>query len=71
MNLVNPDLIEVLERALAIAAEVALRDPEKLPIFDRIDRELQAARAQLALRDINDPISRARELLKIKQLQTL
>lgn len=50
--------IERLERALALAAYVVVLDgPIAAPLFDRLERELAAARAA------GDTVSRARALL--------
>lgn len=67
MNTVNPDLVGDLERALETAAQIVERDPAALPIFERIDRELTAVRAELKLREINDPVTRARELSRLRK----
>lgn len=56
MNVIS---IERLERALAIAAYVVVLDgPVAAPLFDRLERELAAARAT------NDSVSRATALLE-------
>lgn len=67
MNTVNPDLVGELERALETAALIVERDAAALPIFERIDRELTAVRAELRLREINDPVTRARELSRLRK----
>jgi hypothetical protein len=51
--------VERLERALAIAAYIVVLDgPVAAPIFDRLERELQNARAS------QDSVARARQLLE-------
>lgn len=52
-----------LENALGIAAQAAEHDLRALPIFDRIEAELKAAKAALA----SDPIERIRALRELKE----
>lgn len=58
MNGVSPARIARLERCHEIAAECASENPELIPVFQRIEQELGAARTAL----INDPIARARRI---------
>jgi hypothetical protein len=63
MKMVNvphqPVTIERLERALAVAAYIVTRDgPKAVPIFERLERELAAMRAD------QDAIGRAKKLLE-------
>ncbi len=55
------------ERALGIMAEVVARDLAALPIFERIDREWRAARETVALRDRDDPVEKARALVRLRK----
>ena len=48
-HIVNPAFLARLERALMIAARAVEHDPAALPIFERIDRELEAASRAAAL----------------------
>lgn len=64
---VTADLIPDLERCVEITALVAARDEAALQIFARVDRELRQARSIQALVKINDPIKRAREMLRIRR----
>lgn len=61
---INAAQVARLERALMIAAMAVDHDAEALPIFERIDRELEAARAVVAARAGQSPIERARALMK-------
>lgn len=56
--------VQRLERALLSAARAVDHDPEALPIFERIDRELKAARMIEAARKIDSPVERARAMLE-------
>ncbi|MBW7056450.1 hypothetical protein KY389_07035 [Paracoccus bogoriensis] len=56
-HLVNPSSVARLERALD-------HDPAALPIFERIERELEAARALMMARKAPSPVERARALLR-------
>lgn len=47
---INPAFVARLERALLIAARAVDYDPGALPIFERIDRELEAARVLVQAR---------------------
>lgn len=66
-HLSSPSLIEQLERALHIMAEVVARDIRALPIFERIDRELAAAQSTVALRGEDDPVAKARALARLRK----
>lgn len=58
--------IERLERALAIAAYVVVLDgPVAAPLFNRLERELEKARAT------DDSVSRARALLERYQTRMI
>lgn len=61
---VSPAFVARLERALMIAARAVDHDAQALPIFERIDRELEAARLMVAAREMDSPVERARALLK-------
>lgn len=52
-----------LERALVILARVVERDEAALPVFARIDRELDAARMLADAERKGNPIERARALV--------
>ena len=55
----EPVTIERLERALAIAARVVMLDgPIAVPLFERLERELAAMRAD------QDAVGRAKKLLE-------
>lgn len=66
-HIASPTLLQDLERALGIMAEVVARDLAALPIFERIDREWRAARETVALRDRDDPIEKARALVRLRK----
>lgn len=66
-HIASPSLLDQLERALVTMAEVVARDIAALPIFERIDRELTAASASVALRSKNDPIEKARALARLRK----
>lgn len=61
---VNQAFVARLERALMTVARAVDYDPEALPIFERIDRELKAARIMLNARLLDSPVERARALLR-------
>jgi hypothetical protein len=55
----EPITIERLERALAVAAYIVTLDgPKAVPIFERLERELAAMRAD------QDAVGRAKKLLE-------
>ncbi|OOY20852.1 hypothetical protein BMI86_10115 [Thioclava sp. DLFJ5-1] len=54
-------MVKRLEAALMTIAEVCDTDPAALPIFERIERELVAAQAEIE----SDPIARARARLRL------
>lgn len=56
-----------LERALLIVARVVERDSAALPVFSRIDQELESARMVATAARTKDPIAHARALLKARQ----
>ncbi|MDK8871612.1 hypothetical protein [Paracoccus sp. SSJ] len=56
-----------LERAHLIAARVVVQDAAALPIFERLDAELQAARAALTARKLNNPVAYARALVHARK----
>ena len=66
-HITSPTLLQDLERALGIMAEVVARDLAALPIFERIDREWRAARETVALRDRDDPVEKARALVRLRK----
>ena len=59
---VNAAWLARLERALLIAARAVAHNPAAIPIFERVDAEITAARAEIEARRINDPIAKARAL---------
>ncbi|SEN87960.1 hypothetical protein SAMN04489859_102059 [Paracoccus alcaliphilus] len=59
--------ISRIERALLITARVVAHNAAALPIFERLDTELQAARAELAARHTDDPLARARALAQLRR----
>ncbi|UFM64200.1 hypothetical protein LOS78_01635 [Paracoccus sp. MA] len=64
---ISPAFIADLERAHLILARVVEQDIAALPIFERLDAELLAARADLAARRMDDPIARARALAQARK----
>ncbi|GEM_PF-4237689 len=56
-----------LERAHLTAARVVALDAAALPIFERLDAEVAAARAEVAARRMDDPIARARALAQARK----
>lgn len=62
---VSPAFIARLESGLMIAARAVEHDIAALPIFERVDAELQAARAHIEVRAMDCPVERARALLKV------
>lgn len=68
-HLVNPSFVARLERALITAARAVDHDPAALPIFERIDRELEAARTLMMARKEPSPVERARALLAQARLE--
>lgn len=54
-----------LEHAVAKAARIVAVDPRALPIFARLDEELDLALRAQSARKIGDPLARARELVRI------
>lgn len=58
MTGIAPARLARLERCHAIAAECAAENPVLIPVFERMEEELAAARTAL----INDPIARARRI---------
>ncbi len=63
---IGPAMLARLERAHLIAARVVAQDAAALPIFERLDAELAAAKAEIAARKMDDPIARARALAQAK-----
>ncbi|WP_126975610.1 hypothetical protein [Frigidibacter oleivorans] len=66
MKLTPPASIERIARALQVVACLAEKDHVYVPIFERLDGELQALE-ELAQR--NDPVARVRARLKRDLLQ--
>lgn len=64
----SPAFIADLERAHLILARVVEQDISALPIFERLDAELLAARAEMAARRMDDPIARARALAQARKV---
>ncbi|KGJ01723.1 hypothetical protein SAMN04487972_1191 [Paracoccus halophilus] len=56
-----------LERAHLIAARIVALDPAALPVFERLDAEMAAAKAEVEARRLNDPIARARALAQLRK----
>lgn len=67
MNVVHHYFPGQIEAALMDAARVVERDARALPIFERLDAELLKVEALQGLRDIDDPITKARELVRIRK----
>lgn len=66
----TPHLLARIERAHAKAAEIVVIDPRALPIFERLDRELAAAKVALDAQRAADPVERARALLAAERMKT-
>jgi hypothetical protein len=67
MNVVHEILVSQIEDALLSAARLVERDARALPIFERLDAELRKTEALIGLRSIDDPISKAREMARIRK----
>lgn len=66
-HLSSPSLLEQLEEALVIMAEVVGFDPRALVIFERIDREHAAIQTTVSLRAEDDPVAKARALVRLRK----
>ncbi|SIQ39134.1 hypothetical protein SAMN05421641_10768 [Paracoccus thiocyanatus] len=64
---ISPAFMADLERAHLILARVVEQDIAALPIFERLDAELLAARAEMAARRMDDPRARARALAQARK----
>lgn len=64
---ISPAFIADLEQAHLILARVVELDIAALPIFERLDAELMAARAEQEARRMDDPIARARALAQARK----
>lgn len=64
---ISPAMLAQIERNHLIVARVVAIDPAALPIFERLDAELAAARAEVAARRMGDPIARARALAQARK----
>lgn len=65
--IVNETMIARMERALVMAARLVAQDVAILPIFERLDAELSAVKADVAAHRMNDPIARARALAQARK----
>lgn len=63
----SPAMLARIERAHLIVARIVAIDPAALPIFERLDAELMAARAEQEARRMDDPIARARALAQARK----
>lgn len=61
---VNPNHIERLERYRLKVARIVMIDQRALPVFERLDREVEAAKSMRAASLTQDPITRARALVE-------
>ena len=64
---ISPAFLADLEQAHLIVARVVQQDIAALPVFERLDTELLAARAEQAAWRLDDPIARARALAQAKK----
>lgn len=69
MSIVSPNYIADLERYRLKAARVVMVDQRALPIFERLDREVEAAKQMQAASLTQDPVARARALLEAERMQ--
>lgn len=67
----NPAYLAQLERAHLKAARIVAIDPRALPVFERIDRELEATRLAVSASRADDPIAAARAMLKAQRAGAL
>lgn len=63
----NAAYLAEIERAHLKAARIVAVDPRALPIFETLDRELEAARLTVAARSTDDPVAAARALLQAQR----